>query len=82
MLMDFGTTSTTFRLPMERQRRDYLNRHVRPYYGYDGTTSDSVTTSIAVSSATKSIFVGVCTGVSVWVITKMLDKMFGLSLKD
>lgn len=77
--------SPEFRLAMRRHRRAAMD-----YAGYDaisfalnqGAEAAGVTAAeeeIHGATTSKSIFVGVATGVSVWVLTKLIDRMFGLS---
>ncbi len=64
------------RLQMRRQRRVQQSRLGDPLAITSGLISADE--AAVTNTATRSVIVGVCTGVSVWLVTRILDRIFGI----
>lgn len=87
MLMNVYSEGSQDRLEMRRRRRSELRR-AGIFEGYQMTQSPEVTGGMVAAEESNTgangvnwsaVTTGLATGVSVWLVTKLLDRIFGIT---
>lgn len=78
MIRDLSTFADSSRqyVAWRRRRAHMLNRRFAEY-GQASEAAGAAAGASATRSVSESVFIGVATGVSVWFLTRVLDRMFG-----